>query len=173
MLGSRKRVEVNADASNPKVLRNLAGDTVYYGGPAVTASSYDGSLAAGQATTISQGKWLIGAGQTRVSADTIPDSDRVVELDVGNLGTAYSLSLGGQREVWLHGTLNQNCTLTLNGVTRTAMVRCFLTQDATGGRTFTVADSAGSLAISVSSTASSLSLVEMFAKPDGSVVVRS
>lgn len=172
-VGARKRVYVNADANDPKILRVHAGSTLYYGSATVSASSFEGSLTVGQSAMIAQGKWLVSGGDARCSADSIAHDERVVELNAGDLGAAYSLSLGGAREVWVHGTLNANQTMTLNGVSRTAHVKLFLTQDATGGRTFTVTDSDGSLAVDVSATAESLSLVELFAKPDGTVVVRS
>lgn len=72
----------------------------------------------------------------------------------GNLGAAYTFNLANDSYVFLTGTLNANCTITVSGRTTGARFRLLLTQDATGGRTLTVSDGTTPQAVTIATTAS-------------------
>lgn len=81
----------------------------------------------------------------------------------GNLGATPSLAMQAtDQDVWLVGALNANATLTLTGLAAGQSVRLLLTQDATGGRTLSIAVGASTAAVAVNAGANATSVVSCF-----------
>ena len=89
-----KRVYVNADAEDVKIVRNLpGGSTLYYGDSQVTVAGYEGSLAAGASTTLSQGKWFVSAGDSNLQVESvteIPGLSAAIDTAINNAVTAHT-----------------------------------------------------------------------------------
>lgn len=120
--------------------------------------------------------WAVGGSPKRwvqfsTFAETVVGANPDFEvIEAGNLGSSYTVILTGRRNVMLVGTLNANCTLTFTNLVAGAQIVCFLSQDATGGRTLTVDDDESSpISVSVSSTALSVTRVDAIC-PDGSTL---
>lgn len=86
-------------------------------------------------------------------------------VTAGNLGAAYELDVQEDYNVLLVGTLNANNALTFTNLGLGSTVSIVLTQDATGGRTLTIAGSA----VAVNPTAASVTVIRCYS-PDGSTV---
>lgn len=63
----------------------------------------------------------------------------------GNLGASPTIDMAGKQEVQLYGTLNANAILTVANIVAGQTLSIALQQDATGGRTFSIALSGGSV----------------------------
>jgi hypothetical protein len=76
-----------------------------------------------------------GGGGTPV---TEPIPARIVNS--GNLGSTETLALAGDADVWLRGTLNANCVVTVTGMVAGGRFILDLAQDATGSHSLSVSD---------------------------------
>lgn len=68
-VGARKPMYINADGERTKVIYNGPGSSslsYYSSNPNTGGVSAEGSIAAGESQRITQGKWLLSAGQSRV-----------------------------------------------------------------------------------------------------------
>jgi hypothetical protein len=71
----------------------------------------------------------------------------------GNLGTTETLALAGDPDVWLRGTLNANCVVTVTGLSAGCRFILDLAQDGVGGHTLTISDGTTSTPVAVSTVA--------------------
>ncbi|CAM6003641.1 unnamed protein product [Sphagnum balticum] len=107
------------------------------------------------------GDWQAIGG---VGALTAPN---VVGATGTNLGSAQTLTLNADTPQWLVGTMNANLTVTITGIVAGGTARLILTQDATGGRTLTLASSGmTSVSVPISTAATSSTEIDVYS-PDG------
>lgn len=94
--------------------------------------------------------------------------DAADALWLGNLGATSSYTMDERAEVWLEGTLTADHVATIAG-REGAVVRYFLTQDGTGGHTFTIVDASDddSLAVPIASGAADNAVVTVRGTPSG------
>lgn len=97
-----------------------------------------------------------GSGGGAGSGDTTPTIQAL-----GNLGTTETIAMAGESWVWCTGTLDDNCAITVTGLSEGDRLTLFLAQDGTGGRTLSVNDGSGAVALSIPSTASATFKVEL------------
>jgi hypothetical protein len=79
----------------------------------------------------------------------------------GNLGTTETVDMTGLTHVWLTGTLNANCAVTISNLTSGDICRLLLVQDATGARTLSV----NGTTVTINSAAAANSSVVGFPSP--------
>lgn len=131
------------------------------------------ALAAKQdASTAATDAELAAEASARAAGDTALDG-RVDVLEAGprivsggNLGATETLDVDNDLDVWLVGTLNQNCTVTVTNMEAGSRVKLLLVQDATGGRTLTVSDGSTSQVVSVPTDPDVAVAVDLYS-PDG------
>ena len=109
---------------------------------------------------------LVGYTQQAVNAyDTFAEAQftSATVVDPGNLGSAYTLDLGGQtnRLTTLRGTLNANCTITITNRAAGCRATILVVQDTGGNHTLTISDGTSSTLIAVASSPSTLTTVEV------------
>lgn len=86
----------------------------------------------------------------------------------GNLGTTETLDIDGDADVWLTGTLNANCVVTLtNPPAGPVSVKLLLIQDATGGRTLTISDGVNTEPVEIPDSPGDAVVVDVYSD-DGS-----
>jgi hypothetical protein len=79
----------------------------------------------------------------------------------GNLGASSTTAMSATVEKWVTGTLNANHAATITPAAG-GLVRLFVTQDATGGRTLTIGDGSTSSVVTIAAAASTLSIIDVF-----------
>ena len=72
---------ISADLTEPKMLSNGGGDTLFYArNEPVSSEENEGSLAAAESMTITNGTWIVSAGST-IAAVFDARHDRITQLE--------------------------------------------------------------------------------------------
>jgi hypothetical protein len=129
---------VSASKSIVAVIRQTVEEAAAEGGGSLPDGGTDGQVLTKQSGTDGDADWEDATGGSSLATVTAG----------GNLGATETLTLAAT-EQWLTGTLDQDCTVTVAGLSTGRRGKLLLRQDATGGWTLTITDGSTSTLVTI------------------------